>query len=558
MVDIPWSPILSRTRFSGLDSRGVVMNHRTDRRGRGPVSLARPQLNNAVERLLRRAVLLAALFAAAGLRWWGTSYGLPEITHPDEPLVVGPAMRIAAGGGWNPEMFFYPSLQIYGSVAAYNCVAWIAEILGWVDIVTDLGEPTFYRITRTLTVLCSVTTLYATYAVGRQLCDRWSAFVGLALVSVSLLHVSNSFLATTDVPMGCWALLASIAALKILEPSAQLSHYVIAAVLAGLATGTKYNGAFAVLPILVAHLLAGGRSLFDRRLVLAAVVSVATFLATTPYAVLDYPRFSMFMDALSKGYTESHPGADSDGLSYGFYARAILTKFGVVATAASIAGWGALLWGQPRRALVLVVYPIVLFLVMGAYPVRYDRNIVAVLPYLALGATALVARFASWRSVAVGQGARHGAHVLLRWLPVVLLVAGLSFQVGAQAKASYHHTRLATLPNTRLVANRWVSEHLPAGSYIGREHYTPAVDPGRFRVDELGYYGLMLTVDLDRYDYIIASSGDYGRFVNHAVRYPLEAAAYAAIFENWELVKTFRKDGVSLIGPEIRVYRRVH
>jgi hypothetical protein len=107
-----------------------------------------------------------------------------------------------------------------------------------------------------------------------------------------------------------------------------------------------------------------------------------------------------------------------------------------------------------------------------------------------------------------------------------------------------------------LVAAQWIEENLPAGAKIGREHYTPAVDPERFRVDELGFFGLIRTPNLKQYEYLIASSGDFGRYVNHPERYPREAHAYMNVFGRWDLLKTFQEDWTTTTGPEIRIYKR--
>jgi len=115
---------------------------------------------------------------------------------------------------------------------------------------------------------------------------------------------------------------------------------------------------------------------------------------------------------------------------------------------------------------------------------------------------------------------------------------------------------LVTLPHTRWLSKIWIDENLPAGSRIAREFYTPPIDAKRFDVVEVGYWGLIRAPELERYDYLIASSEDFGRFVNHADRYPEQAAAYHRIFSRYDLVKTFKGDWRTSTGPEIRIYGR--
>ena len=56
--------------------------------------------------------LLPVLTIAFAVRLIGLPYGLPNLYHQDEMIVVNHAMGIGAGG-WNPHFFVLPPFSIY-------------------------------------------------------------------------------------------------------------------------------------------------------------------------------------------------------------------------------------------------------------------------------------------------------------------------------------------------------------------------------------------------------------------------------------------------------------
>jgi hypothetical protein len=136
----------------------------------------------------------------------------------------------------------------------------------------------------------------------------------------------------------------------------------------------------------------------------------------------------------------------------------------------------------------------------------------------------------------------------------ILLIFTVVSGVYAQAHKVLDYNRLITLPDTRWTSKIWIEENIPPGAIIAREHYTPPVDNKRFKVDDLGFCGLIKT-SLDGYDYIIASSSDYSRFFNDEKRYPVQSKKYKEIFSKYELVKEFVPDYIKAGGPRISIYK---
>ena len=498
------------------------------------------------------AVLLAAVLVGTfDLRYEGISFGLPVLVHPDEAAVADPARRIAATGNLDPHTFIYPSLCIYAQALAFR----VRYALSPLPSFEALSETEIYRTGRTLTVFFAVATVLATWAVAFAIAGPVAGVAAAALTAVSQLHVANSLPITTDVPMALFVMLASLLSIRIHTHGARMRDYVMAGLCAGLAASTKYNGVFAVLPIAVAHLVTvplSPRVFFDRRLIAAAAASVFGFFLATPYALVDSESFLTFLRLQREAYSVVHPGADQAGSSYGFYFDALRDRYGVAPLVITALGSAALARQRPRLAAILLAFPLALFAFMGAYPVRFDRNIVALVSFAAIAAGYALAAAVDRVRVSVTTAAtRAGA-----WVAVVAIAGALAYGGFDQLQRSRSYTRLVTLPHTRWISKVWIEENLPPGSRIAREFYTPPLDPRRFDVTEVGYWGLIRTPQIERYDYLIASSDDFARFVDHADRYPQEAVAYLTLFSRYELIKTFVGDLRTSTGPEIRVYRR--
>ena len=62
--------------------------------------------------MARALAVIAIVLVGAALRVTGIGFGDPFVYHPDEWIIAGPAMTMAATGDWNPHTFFYPSLLV--------------------------------------------------------------------------------------------------------------------------------------------------------------------------------------------------------------------------------------------------------------------------------------------------------------------------------------------------------------------------------------------------------------------------------------------------------------
>lgn len=508
---------------------------------------------------LHLVLLFAVLLAALALRLKGAWFGYPLALHPDEPAIVNNALRMLETGDLNPHFFNYPSLNIYLQ-ALLSRATMIGSQLFLSQSATDIPQIRYYLVGRLFVVVQSVLTILVTYEIGLRLLSSLTGLVAAVFMAFAFLHVANSFILTVDSPSALWSVLATLMAVLIFTSGKRLPYYLAGGLFAGLAAGSKYTAVVSFAPILVAHLIMSSkdRRWLDWNVVAAMAAGGLTFLITTPYALLDFPAFIEAIRFESEHYRTGHTGAEAAGrtsfLSYGQYL--IESGYGLVPVILSGLGVLWLLIKEPSKAILLLATPLLLFLFVGQYKVYFPRNVVILIPYLALFGGYFVASAYAWVHAQISGPERASPFWQARLILLIVLV--LFAATYTQVAQSTEYVRRITLPDTRWESIVWLQENLPVGTTVGREHYTPPLEDfaDEFAVTYLGYNAVAARPDeVAKFDYMIVSAGDYVRFVNSPDTYPLEAAAYEAFFEENELIREFVADGTTLNGPTIRVYR---
>jgi len=433
---------------------------------------------------------LAVATAAFALRFKGVWFGYPLAVHPDEGYLVYRALRMIQLGDLNPHFFNYPSLNFYLLAALFEGVAlWNRLILG-VSNVASIPEIDFFIAGRILVVLISTATVYVTYEMGRRMIHPVAGLAAAALIAPAFLHVSNSFVVTVDSPVALWSSLAALMAVLIFTDGGKRRYYVLSGVFAGLAVGSKYTGLLGALPLVIAHLLVAKRngSLLNKDIAIGLLAVPITFLLTTPYAVLDYEGFRGSVSLEEAHYSTGHAGAESStSTSFLPYAKVLaLEGYGVLPMLLSLAGALWLSAKDYRMALILLSFPLCLFLFVGQYKVFFVRNLVAVVPFLALCGGIFLCQLLGWLKHWVSR------RLATRWCSATaygVVAVLLCVSVCGQLVRSYRYVRHINLPDTRVASLLWITKNLPPGSRIGREHYTPPVEKltDDYEVVYLGY-----------------------------------------------------------------------
>ncbi len=422
-------------------------------------------------RLFHPALLGASLFLVALLlRIWLSGGSLPYVEHIDEPAVLETAIRMLRDGDPNPHTFRYPSLYYYLLTATTRLhVEWGIQA-GLYQSDQDLAfkqygvaaTPQLYIWGRNLTALLGAATVPALFVLGWRMFDLRVGLLAAVLLMLTAYHVRHSHYITVDVPTGLWVVLALLGAWEV-GRSGRWRAYVLAAVAAGFAAGTKYNAGLVVVAIGLAHVIHWRRQSFGWplvRLASAALVTVLAFLLTTPFALFDPTTFLRDLSFNSWHYTTGEHGDVTGRWPLSEYALFFwASSLYPVAIVVMLTGLPLLARRYPAQlALLLAVCGLTLLMLLN-YVVHFFRNTLPILPLLIL----LVAA----SSVAL-------ADLLGRLVPRRPVIATLALGVlavalvGPQARATYSHLEFWNRPHSMVLASEQLKA-LPQGARSAAE-----------------------------------------------------------------------------------------
>jgi 4-amino-4-deoxy-L-arabinose transferase-like glycosyltransferase len=422
------------------------------------------------------------------------------LLNPDEQSIVPRAWRMVHGAGADPRWFDYPSLLLYV----------LAPFQAW------QGSPSVLT-ARIVIAVFGLAAVVATWWLGRRAYGAVAGGVAAAAVAVGTTHVAYSHMAVTDVP-----LTVGVAVALALMIAGRLEW---AGLAVGLATGAKYPGAFLLAPLVVA---AWGRWL---RLVGAAAIAVAAFLATSPY-VLVHPHLA-WADAsrvqrLARdgwlGFEHDHPTPIAfvvrlwDGLG--------------PALAVAAAGLVVGLVRRRRTDLILAAFVIVYFADLLTIRAHFDRYVLPLVPPLAV----LAGRFR-----------------LLAPVTLLLLIVPLTWSIQDDVRL--------TRTDTRVVAHRWIVSHVPEDSAVAAESSTAPL--AGYPVVPLQLPGPGRPSDPNRdvarlrargVAYVVVTGAVADRVLAARARYPRETRFYEQLRTRARRVYSVEQ-GRGLTGPWVAVYR---
>jgi len=343
-------------------------------------------------------LLVGVLFLGTVLRFWGIDFGLPhELARPDEQHYIGIALQLLSSGPTTEYFYEYPSLYFYVMAAGLVGYYALGRLVGVYDGIDDFiyqyaNDPgSLHLMSRGFSVIVGVLTIYGVYKTVRRLFrSEKTGLVAALFMALCYLHVRDSHFGTMDVAMTC-LIIASFHFIIKSNDEWSLKNYLLAGLLAGLATSTKYAGAFLVFPICFVHLfqvlehrLPYTRIVFDKRIWGFAVAMVLGFLAGTPHFLSEYPKYLYYivnrvalMDTQSPkiaiGWWYHLKFSLWHGLGWGMYVAAFL---GIILY--FIRDW--------KRALVFISFPLTYYLFVGKGYVVFLRYIVPITPFMCMTA----------------------------------------------------------------------------------------------------------------------------------------------------------------------------
>jgi hypothetical protein len=427
----------------------------------------------------REALALAAILSLAlGLRLIGLRFGLPAVYNPDEVAIMSRSLAFATGD-LNPHNFVYPTLYFYllfGWIGLYG-LASLAT--GRIDSIADLERQFFtdpsgiYVAGRVLAVACGVATVLALYLLARGLFGRQVALVSALFLAVAPTAVRDAHYVKHDVPTTLVIVLALMAITRVWpnpwrQAPPRSRHLVLAALLTGAAVSMHYYAVFLTVPLAAAAWLAfehddtAGRL---RAIAVAAGGSLLAFLICSPFVLLEWPTAVRDVAANRQIVVDrAREGGRPLFATAGRY-LAMLWREGIgwPVILAAVVGCRSMLRMSARTAILLALFPL-LFLAFITNTVPASRYLNPVLPFVALyagfGISALSMRAAS---------ARRGGVVLV--LALLAALPGLidSIRTGLFFRES----------DTRTLAERYITRHVPPGATLLVQPYSVALRPTR-------------------------------------------------------------------------------
>lgn len=498
-------------------------------------------------------LILVILLAALGLRVWGSGFGLPAYTryHPDEHALVERAAEILWTGDWNLKRFNYPPSYAYLQAGAYALYFLYGVTQDLWQYVPEFVLPNYYQVGRVLTAIFGTLTVLIVYLAGRQLRDRRTGLLAAVLLAGSYLHTIHSHYATFDVMVGFWVSLTLLFS-DLIRTRQDVKWYLLAGLCAGLAGATKYNGAVAIIMPLLAHILGtpwGEWGWLNGRLVLTLGSFLLGFFGGNPFALGNLTAFLNDLATVLHHYGTEHPGFEGTG-NWRWYLGIFLGSADALWVIAGVVGLLGWLWRERKKGLLLLAFPVIYYLVVSRFVVRFERNMVPLLPFLALGggwlldvgADRMASRFRHSKTLANWLAAL-GA-VLLLLLP---LTASLSFD------RALNHT------DHREIAGQWVEENIEKGSKIAIEHYSIPFDYDQYQVEDvLRISDHDLTwYQQEGYDVLIISDGVWEILEQQRQFYGDRMAIYDELVTNSTILTEFVPEppGLVVAGyPTVRLY----
>jgi hypothetical protein len=519
-------------------------------------------MDRTAGRFLLLATAIALLAQAIGL-----GHEIGALYFADEGWFLAEAKRINAERPLRP-WFVYPHFLFYWDALAL----WVADLCGplvpavarrlWsVEGALNVSAVVTRAASALLAALATVPTflgarrLALAPADGGERDDAAAARAGLAaalLLALSPTLVEVGHLNLADVPAGFWSACAAYGVALLIERET-VRRYVLTGAAAGLAAVSKYPAGVVAVAIAAVWL----RGVIARRRLGAGLLWAA--LAASAAFVLAMPSILRFPDVAFIG-GEGHPDVFFGVRLYGnarwhgvvresnalYYLRELAHAFGWPALALGGAGVATLARSHRRRLGWMLPFPLVHLALLLAMAVAVRRNLMPLLPFLAIVLGSGLAGLYSWCAA--------------RWRrPLAAAVAAAVFVAPSAATAVLLVQQ--SRPTTRDEAAAWMRAHLPPGSFLVQEQYTPLVGPEEVFPARRPRFAARLEPQVlrdARHDYLLLSSEAYGRFFDSRNLEKLAsdetARRYRDIFTTTPLVREWTP-GRFQDGPTLRLYR---
>jgi 4-amino-4-deoxy-L-arabinose transferase-like glycosyltransferase len=521
----------------------------------------------------KTAILLGLVLVASFVRFWGLGWGLPNTYHIDEDMFAQKAIGFFSGD-LNPHFFHVPTLHMYTLAGLWKIYYWIGRLDGtfhnnnqFVAYFIDHPAP-YYLIGRILSALLGIGTILLLFLIGSRMYNPTVGLLAAVFLTFSLEHTTTSHAMMPDTPMLFFMVLSFFFIWRIYKEG-RLRDYLLAGAAAGVAMAMKYGGQTMFLPLFLAHLfrvLETGQPkkkiFLHWPLYLSGFVFLAVFFAGCPYSILAAKEFlADFKWQANHLLTEGHFGDSPQQSAWLFYLHyGFRDNVGRWIQFLAFGGIAAAIFRRKAREIILLSYPVVLFLMIGGWKTRATRYFMPMAPFFILAAAWFID--AAGRRLAAALKRRDKTPLFsgpaARALPLALGFALLA----PSALQTLRYDRSIAQPETRTLAKNWIEYNIPPNSKIAIESYGPPISRRTYSIiyeHALGNRDLDSLARDERAEYIVTSEAMAGRFIGDPASFPEQALFYNDLDKQAALIKTFastyRYDLDFLHNPLLRIYR---
>lgn len=402
----------------------------------------------------RTAIFLFIGFLAVVLRVWGLGFGLPDILHADEPIVVNKAMAFGTGD-FNPHWFLIPPLTSYMLFLLYGLFFLIGHIAGFFPSTADftslyLADPTyFYLIGRFfLGVVPSLISVMMTYKIAKEISENEDISAAAAFfLSVNFLFVRDSHYIYADMPRVAAMLCALFYYVRISKRD-EAKDYISAAFFTGLAVAFKYNSALLIFPFLAAFSAGEASPGRLRKIFVFALVMSAVYIALNPFSLIDFGTFIT-------DFSNQSSQMSAQGITHHIY-YSLVNGMSITLFTCSVLGIIKELSLKSRAVLVLTVFIAAEYAALIFFSQPHARYVLPLIPVLCYFAASFVYSL----SAVLSRRSRNRL-----WFVLICLVMSFSTII----KTCYSDY-LFSAGDTRRDAKKWVEINIPEGEKIALDH----------------------------------------------------------------------------------------
>jgi len=415
------------------------------------------------------------LILSLALNIWGNRWGAPNFWHPDE--VTSWTISMVENRTLNPHYFPYGGMHYYVvAVGAFIPVKLYEKSFDpspsqndtrlftqWYD----RHQGRIIQMARTLSALMATVVVWFTFMMGTILFDKRVGYLSALLLAVSMSFVGIAHFATVDTPANLWYWLSCLFALLIWKRGDQL-WYVLAAISAGFAIGTKIDRVIILIPLVLSHCL-HGEGLRYRKVLLFVVLVPAGYLVANPVVFLSLFEF---LDGFTRElFFNTFREDPSEGPSYLRMLGHTKAGLGLPLCVTALSGLAYGLWnlaqGKNTARIIWLLATFVPYYILFSLNFSMPWYVVFIFPPLMI--------FAAYGCVGVMDAVPERKRFAIK--AMVSVIVGYSFlnSMGLVLQFSY---------DARYQAADWIEQHVPADATIEMTPWGPVVRKERYRVIE--------------------------------------------------------------------------